>query len=237
MIADDVELPGRTTLSDSLTTGILELIEDLSVGSRLPAVPELARRFSVTAPTIREALRRLQATHTVELRHGSGVYVGPNVHRVVLPNPHMTRPTLERVRQLVHARAALEPGIAECAARDRIDSDVTHLREVLDNATANFTDGAPLRWHFHREIARVTGNPLLYEVIDTLLVANSREQKRVRVIYPDRARDLDHHRALVDAIAERDPAAARELMVRHLGEIITAVEQQVQTTKSEVTEQ
>ncbi|AHH99337.1 FadR/GntR family transcriptional regulator [Kutzneria viridogrisea] len=220
----------RENLSDSLTAGILDLAGELAVGQALPSVRDLAERFEVTAPTIREALRRLQATGTVELRHGSGIYVGPNVHRTVLPNPNLTRPTLERVLDLVQARSVLEPGIAAHAARHRTESDVAHLREVLKDATRNHTAGegaAPLRWNFHRELARAANNPVLYEVVDTLLVANSREQSKVRKIYTNRLRDIRQHRALVDAVADRDPTAAHDLMRDHLAEIQHAVEKRL----------
>ncbi|WP_279580607.1 winged helix-turn-helix domain-containing protein [Fodinicola feengrottensis] len=69
------------TLSERLVTGLLDLITDqhLGPGDPMPTVRDLAARFSVTPPTMREALRRLQATDAVQLRHGSGVYVGRGI--------------------------------------------------------------------------------------------------------------------------------------------------------------
>jgi len=81
--------PGPPGLSDRLTEGLLALIgeQSLAPGDALPTVRALAARFEVTTPTIREALRRLQATDAVRLRHGSGIYVGPGIYRTLLPNP------------------------------------------------------------------------------------------------------------------------------------------------------
>ena len=81
----------RQTLSDALTERLLVLIRDegLRPGDRLPSARALAERFAVATPTVREALRRLQATGAIEIRHGAGVYVSDAVDRLVLPNPNM----------------------------------------------------------------------------------------------------------------------------------------------------
>ena len=65
----------RRSLLDDLATSMLSLIADrkLSVGDQFESVRSLAERFKVAVPTVREALRRLEATGAVELRHGSGV--------------------------------------------------------------------------------------------------------------------------------------------------------------------
>jgi Transcriptional regulators len=44
-------------------------------GSRLPPERDLAEQFSVSRPTIREAMIALEIRQLVEVRHGSGVYV------------------------------------------------------------------------------------------------------------------------------------------------------------------
>ena len=44
-------------------------------GSKLPSERELAERYEVSSPTVREALRALTAMGLVEVRHGSGAYV------------------------------------------------------------------------------------------------------------------------------------------------------------------
>jgi DNA-binding FadR family transcriptional regulator len=52
-------------------------------GARLPAERELADQFGVSGPTVREAIRGLSALGLVEVRHGSGAYVAPNVDSIV----------------------------------------------------------------------------------------------------------------------------------------------------------
>src|SRR5258705_11556520 len=126
----------RPSLTDGMVRQILEIIsqDNLRRGDVLPSVRELARRFAVTAPTVREALRGLQETGTVELRHGSGVYVGAGVSRMVLPNPHRTGITTEATLQLVDARLMIEPTIARQAAMHCTAEHLDRLRAALATA-------------------------------------------------------------------------------------------------------
>jgi GntR family transcriptional regulator len=54
---------------------LLQLIEELPVGSRLPAERDLAKRWSVARMTLRRAVDRLIIEGRVERRAGSGTYV------------------------------------------------------------------------------------------------------------------------------------------------------------------
>jgi DNA-binding LacI/PurR family transcriptional regulator len=66
----------RVSLSEQISAILsLEVSEYYTVGSRLPSEGELAKRFGVSVPTIREALQRLVEGGLVERRRGSGTYV------------------------------------------------------------------------------------------------------------------------------------------------------------------
>jgi GntR family transcriptional repressor for pyruvate dehydrogenase complex len=218
----------RPSLSDSLSTGILAIVRErgLSAGDPMPNAKALAEHFQVATPTIREALRRLEATGSVELRHGSGVYVGANVSRMLLANPHARDVSAEMVRQLVEARLMIEPGLAAMAAqRDLSPDDLAVLRRAVDTPAETTPTGRPL--NFHREMANVAGNVVLAEVVDSLLALRSWEQKQIRRLYDDREHDLAQHREILGAIEGHDPEAAGELTRRHLEEIRDVVSQRL----------
>jgi GntR family transcriptional regulator, transcriptional repressor for pyruvate dehydrogenase complex len=56
-------------LKDQILRGVLPR------GAKLPTERELAQRYQVSGPTIREAIRGLVAVNLVEVRHGNGSYV------------------------------------------------------------------------------------------------------------------------------------------------------------------
>jgi GntR family transcriptional regulator, transcriptional repressor for pyruvate dehydrogenase complex len=208
---------GPTGLSEWLTGRLLELIAErgLEPGDPLPPVRELAGHFAVTTPTLREALRRLQATDTVRPRHGSGVYVGPGIRRVLLANPNAGPLRDEAVLELVGARLAVEPGIAALAARERTDERLARLELACETARTEpgRTGGRP---NFHRELAACSGNQVLYEIVDSLLTVRRREQRAVRALIDDRQRDHREHRAIFAAVRDREPELAERLTREHL---------------------
>jgi GntR family transcriptional regulator len=68
------EVPIREQLVTQIVLGILS--DDLKAGARLPSTRELARRFQVHPNTVSAAYKDLEKDGWLELRRGSGVYVG-----------------------------------------------------------------------------------------------------------------------------------------------------------------
>ncbi|MGV9305771.1 FadR/GntR family transcriptional regulator [Nonomuraea sp. NPDC003727] len=217
----------RPSLSGVLTEQVLGLITEsgLQPGDRLPTTRELAQRFAVTTPTLREALRRLEATGAIEMRHGSGLYVGADIERVVLPNPNRRAMPGGQLLDLLDARILIEPPLAGLAAGR---PGAQELREVLGQAAMHLRgDDAELHeanMTFHRVAARLAGNSVLGEVVDSLLRVHASEQREILRLFDDRRRDHDEHLAILEAIEAGDAAAAEELMRSHLIDVKTVIE-------------
>lgn len=218
----------RHSLSDTLTERLLALIrtEGLKPGDRLPSSRVLAERFAVATPTVREALRRLQATGAVEFRHGSGVYIRQSLDRVVLPNPHLSTLATDQLSQLLEARLLVEPALAAAAARRREPEPRKRIEVALRNAERHLDNDEALHeanMEFHRAVAAASGNYVLHEVIDSLLSVHAGEQREIQRIFDDRVRDHEEHRAVLAAIEADDPDQASELMRRHLEDVRSVV--------------
>lgn len=212
-------------MSERLAADIVEIIrtDGLGPGDVLASSRELARRFEVTVPTVREALRRLEATGAVEFRHGSGTYVGPGVDLRLLPNPHRPRVDSQAVVELVEARLMVEPGIAEAAARTRDDEGLRQLETAVANALEPQRGDARPAVHFHVALAATTGNALARETVEALLHVRVREQIEIRHRYDDRERDHAEHLRILDAVRTGDAAAAGRLTREHLTSIRDAM--------------
>ncbi|UBU13293.1 FadR/GntR family transcriptional regulator [Nonomuraea gerenzanensis] len=224
----------RPTLSDALTERMLELIRTGGhrPGDRLPSTRELSQRFAVTTPTLREALRRLEATGAIELRHGSGIYVGAAIERLVLPNPNMREVRTAQLLELLDARILIEPPLAALAAEQAGDAELAALRQALDEASRHLR-GEDAELHdanmtFHRATARLAGNSVLHEVVDSLLTVHGPEQREILQIFDDRRRDHEEHLAILEAIEARDAAQAEQRMRAHLVDVKTVIEHRMQ---------
>lgn len=217
--------PPRPNLSSYLSHQILELIreQNLRPGDRLPSAKALAQQFSVATPTMREALRRLQATGILDIRHGSGIYVQRDRERLMLANPGYGELETHTILQVLDARLLIEPHLAELAAGRATPEEIAQVAALLDEAEATLArrDDAYLRANaaFHAAIARASGNLVLANVVESLLELYSTELHLVdptRTLVEIRARDHQRHTLVVDAIRDGDAARAREAMAEHI---------------------
>lgn len=221
-VNDPLDVSKPLDLSQHLTQRILNLIASrgLQPGDRLPSMKELAELFSVATPTIREALRRLQATGVLDIRHGSGIYVRKAEQGLLITNPHHVMLNADSVMQLLDARLAIEPYLAGKAAELASDADIDALQLLLDKAERllNGQDAMlhPTNMQFHCAVARISGNMILTEFLESLVELYSREQFGILEIFNARSRDHRDHVAIFEAIREHDGSLATRRMKRHL---------------------
>jgi GntR family transcriptional repressor for pyruvate dehydrogenase complex len=223
----------RAGLSGYLSQRILRLIqeEELCSGDRLPSVKSLAERFSVAAPTLREALRRLQASGVIEMRHGSGIYVRNGHERIVLANPSRGEIEVSTIIYLLDARLLIEPRLAELTAQAADETKIAELERILDEAKQCLIGNDEMLHHanmsFHAAVAKFAGNFVLAQIIESLIELYSFEQLAIMSFYDDRLGDHSEHRAILAAIRAKDAGRARELMRRHLQGVKTVVERKL----------
>jgi len=231
-------IPPRPDLSSYLTEQLLELIHrgKFKPGDRLPSTRTLAERFSVATPTLREALRRLQATGVVDIRHGSGIYVRHGAERFVLANPHHAKLELNALLHLLDARLLIEPHLAELAARHATEADLITFEHILNEAKTRLGDQDQqlhkANMGFHVAIAAASGNRVLHHVMESLIELFVSEQLAILGLYDARSRDYQQHRSILASIRERAPARARQRMAEHLRDVRIAVESSLVTTIS-----
>ncbi|WP_298331610.1 FadR/GntR family transcriptional regulator [Haloactinopolyspora sp.] len=219
----------RRTLADELASGVVELIHEngLEPGAQMDTVRELARRFDVAVPTMREGLRRLEAMGVVVLRHGSGVYVGENVRRSVVHNPHSQVLTGERLIDLLEARRVIEPPIAATAATVRDPDGCARLAAKLAEAEQCLNDARDRLWivnlDFHRALAQAAGNTVLAEVVDSIVLVHAEEQKEILRLHGNESEDFQEHQRITRAVLDGDIDAAFQATRDHLSNVIEAI--------------
>jgi GntR family transcriptional repressor for pyruvate dehydrogenase complex len=215
----------RSRLPDDLAERIKGLIrrDNYAPGDRLPAIATLAREFGVGAPTVREALKRLEMAGTVSIRHGSGVYVGREDDSLLMSNPVFSgAPSKQLLLDLIEARSAIEvPGAARAAVTasaaqlDEMDRLLAQAEANLDNDDVlNATNMA-----FHRLIAESSGNVVFRQLLEVLTNLFTREQRAILDIQNQRADDHRQHVEILGALRARDAARAAALMSAHLAKV------------------
>ncbi len=213
---------GKSNLSNDLADRIVEMIQSgvYGPGDRLPAIMQMARSFGVGHPTLREALKKLESVGVVEIKHGSGVYVGTGQNSLLVQNPAFkTTSSKKLMLDLVEARSAIEVQAARMAAEKADDASLARMKEYLDISGANLNDDSVLNANnmaFHHEIAEASGNAVFAQLQELLASLFQREQKAILYIYGSRAKDHAEHRRILEAIGRHDADLSERLMQEHL---------------------
>ncbi|BFM08501.1 FadR/GntR family transcriptional regulator [Halioxenophilus aromaticivorans] len=197
---------------------------EFPVGSRLPAERELADRFDVSRPTVREAVIALEATGRIEVKTGSGMYVA-----AVEKESHANKAVSPF--ELIESRVLVEGEVAALAATMIRPEQISQLRQVLDvmaeeNEFTNLGRDCADR-KFHSIIAEATKNKMLMDMVrelwDTQQGVDSIRRAHESVCKPDPAVRLQEHRAVIDALEKGDPQAARLAMRQHFKRALDAL--------------
>jgi GntR family transcriptional repressor for pyruvate dehydrogenase complex len=212
----------RQNLSEELARRVRELIEtgDYRAGDRLPSIAEMAHRFGVAHPTLREALRRLQTLGYVDLRHGSGVYVGRDHHPLLITNPiFRSGITPKLLLDLVEARIPIELKSVSLAAMHATPEQLARMRGALTEAGARLESESLVgsaNLTFHGEIARASGNQILHQLTEVLAGVIQAEQRVILDTLELRTRFHDEHLGILEALERRAPDLAAARMHAHL---------------------
>lgn len=226
--------PSRANLTSDLVGAVARMIGERSLepGMRLDSQRDLAAGFGVAVPTMREALRQLEGMGVLELRHGSGIYVGRNVNRSVVPNIALPPADREHLVELVEARALIEPAIAARAAEVRSPAAVARLKELLTQAREAVVRREENLWRvnidLHRAVAAAAGNGLVGEILDSLLLIHAEEQRQILHLHGDPESDLDEHTELVRLVVAGHADAAAAAMRHHLAAVVAAIDQDLE---------
>ena len=219
----------KTSLSDDLTERLLELVRtgEYQPGDRLPAIMHMAKSFGVSHPTLREALRKLEVTGVVEIKHGSGVYVRRGHEMMLVSNPTYGGAVSKKLLvDLIEARIPIERQAIALAAEHATAEHLAHMEDLLEKAAANYDDDVKLsaaNMAFHGEIAAASGNTVLAQMQEVLAQLFQQEQRLILDIYGSRQQDHDEHESLLEAVRLGDPGLAETRMVDHLGGVRDAI--------------
>jgi DNA-binding FadR family transcriptional regulator len=197
----------------------------------LPSEIALMKQFGVGRNTVREALRMLEASGLVRIKQGARG--GAMISRM---SNDFVSDFLKKAFRLggvsgedFHSfRTAIEPSIAEMVARKTsVDPKILSLMErKISEAESLYESGqttALANMDFHDCLAEATGNMMFMVLMRTLRAGLPDVAPPAKELF--RSESIEYHKRILDAVRNRDPKRARELMYRHLlqiGEVVQA---------------
>lgn len=168
---------------------------------------ELCELLGVSRPSVREALRSLEAERLV----------------VLVPNkgPHIPILTWEQAAEIYKVRALLEGEAASLAAQYATDSSIEKMRLALqgfekagreENAAAQVSSTAS----FYAEILRSCNNSVIEEILSGLLARINLLRARSMSMSGRAKVSLKEMTNILEAIESRDSDSAREAAMYHV---------------------
>lgn len=215
--------------SDHIARHLLDRIiqRGLAPGSTLGTEAELLEDFGVSRPTLREALRILEAQGVLALRPGpkGGIFVAElKVQNFAQSLSLLLRLNGHAFDSVLRARFAIEPVLARGAAQNGTEADFTAMEATIDRLEAADADMRAVYTEnraFHNLIAKAAGNPVLEVFWSTIRVLASGEGAGLRYSATNRRHIVAAHRAIVEAFRARDADRAETLITEHLRELET----------------
>jgi GntR family transcriptional regulator, transcriptional repressor for pyruvate dehydrogenase complex len=231
----------RANLPSSIADRIRRQIGSgqLKPGEQLPGHRELAAMFSVSVGSVREAISMLVSEGLIATRAGHGTFVAEGTEHI--PTIWSASP-LDRVKveELIDAREVLEGAIAEMAARLATSEQIAALQLIIERMQEGHSDAAGFLAadvELHLLLAEAANNRYLLKAMGGIRSMLRKDLELGAELSIRRVGDLqfavDEHRRVVEAIAKRDPASAREAMInviRHNRENVLGMYTDVSTT-------
>ena len=198
-------------------------------GDKLPSERKLSELLGVGRPHIRAALQRLETYGLVETRPQSGTIVTEFTKEQL---DSMMAETLKLEKydfySLVHVRVLLEIDACELAACnctiediDRVEHTLRELEECTDPKTRVEKDFA-----FHRELARSSHNPVVVDLLGTIVPDIMRYYHKYRFCSVPERRVATEHREFIARLRAHDKQGMKQLVLTHLENQINFAKQQ-----------
>jgi DNA-binding FadR family transcriptional regulator len=217
-------LPNYSLVTDGLGKQIAENIREailsghLKVDERLPTEEELASRFQVSRPTIREALKRLAAQNIIRSRRGpmGGTFVArPSQEDLASSLANATTLLASmgdfEFLEIVEARYGLETICSRLAALRRDNADMEAMQTELavqKNLKISDIDFCASDVRFHTAIIQAAKNPVLSLVMASVVGALQPITNMVVFQFRELQQIIAQHERLFESIKDQNPEAA-----------------------------
>jgi DNA-binding GntR family transcriptional regulator len=207
----DTQEPINLTLTDRLFDVLQKAIVEGEIpqGSKI-SEPELARRYSVSRGSLREAIARLEARKLVERKPNLGARV------VIL--------SYEQLIEIFQLREALEGTAARLAAQNMCEHEINELQNLLKQHREQIVEQQGQSYFqkqgdldFHYQIVKGSKNRQLITLLCHDLYYLLRMYRYQFGMQSKRARQaFEEHHYLLNAINARDSEMAELLMRQHI---------------------
>lgn len=217
-------------ISDWVAEQLLDRIGrgELVPGQRLPGERQLAEQLHVSRVSVRAALQKLKTQGFLTAVQGGGTRVVSSAGVMDGALTEMVRAKLDNLYDLLELRIAMESWAARRAAERATPEQIDAISRVVDAMAQPGRNHGRDDMDFHLAIAQAAASPVYLHILATVrdILSHMVEfHHSPPFIEGQEALMLQHHRAIRDAIANRQGQAAAEAMKTHLRWVLVRYQQ------------
>ena len=216
---------GELTREGSLVEKVQEAVKGYILknrfksGEHLPSEGEIAKTLNINRNSVREAIKSLEALGIVEVRHGSGLFVGSFSFEPlleVLPFTLMT--DLSALSELLEIRRTLEIALVPKALRLMTKAERRDLEDIVDEMREKAEREESFLQEdraFHKVLLRSTGNQSLLKIQDVFWLARHHASAHAKIQNRNLMQTYLEHRSVLDAVLKKDIEETQATLLQH----------------------
>ena len=196
-------------------------------GHRIPTERALSLEFGLSRSTVRRVLLDFKRKRLITQTVGSGTYVAEQVYSALAELAPAGGMQTVSPAELMSARLVLEPALIEMVIGNATAADFARMDECNHHAEASTTLEEFEKWDasLHEAIAEAAHNGFISGVFRLMNEVRAQSEWGVlkrRTATPERRLEYQQeHRALVEALKQRDSERARAMCLAHLVHVRT----------------
>ncbi|WP_099363414.1 FadR/GntR family transcriptional regulator [Fredinandcohnia onubensis] len=221
-----IEPVKRMNVTDSIVNQIKDLVLQgkLNEGDKLPPERELMNLFGVGRPSLREALKVLEAQGLIEKTQKGTIITGN--HDKFFSDSLMFQLYFSSAdwQDIFEARRFLEKELTYLATTRANSEDFNEIEQTIVDMELsvrenNQTEYVRSNLEFHKKIAKASKNLVLFNLYESINNLVKHSQESGVTVYGVMNESLNYHKAIFKAMKERNAERASDLMVQHINSV------------------
>lgn len=203
----------KIIVHDAIIESVMEYIKanNLALGDRIPSERFLAEALKVSRGSVREALKALESSGVLEIRHGGGTYLRSLSSAVYYQYTSDHRENLEMLQSLVQVRQAIEEWTMAEAARFITPAQIKSLYELEKKQP----ETAQPNMDLEIAVTRLFGNAVLLEMHEKIEQLWKQGYTRLGMAAFSPKVRHEHHLAIIKGLESGDAVEARAAIGLH----------------------
>ena len=213
----------RTSLQTEVIEYIKNYIEEnrLQSGDKLPSQQKLQEMIGVSRPTLREAMKVLEARGVLKAVNGKGIFVTSTGDQNMISLLNFTKEK-QNVLDVLEVRRILEKEIVRLVIHRATEEELDDLGETTRLLMQLFHEGTQqnhVDHNFHNTIYRLAHNDALYQLITSLETTMVNFWEYPLDLEDPFLKSIPLHEKLYFAIREKNVKKAQSINEKLLDEV------------------